>query len=93
VNSELDIPNSVTAPHPSIADTCLFYLLKTGYALRSKMSGCPDPTTGEDLEAVVRFDKFTYWNHDHQPKESDDMPQMMEWLAMSKVLHSTKPSA
>lgn len=66
------------------------FRLYAGYAIRSQTSDFPDPDRGEDLQAVRHFNSFTYWNHDNTPKSSDEIPQLMEWLEVSRVLHSTK---
>ena len=49
----------------------------------------PDPSKGEQLEAARRFDSLTYWNHDTAPRSNDEVLQILEWLALSKVLHGT----
>ncbi len=50
-----------------------------------------DAKKGEELEAVRQFSRFTYWNHDTKPSALDEVPQLMEWAAVSGAMHCARP--
>ena len=64
----------------------------SGYFVRNSGSG-KGVDDSEHVEAVRAFQSFTYWNHDLPPSMLDEVPQMMEWMHMADILHSTRPKA
>ena len=64
----------------------------SGYFVRNSGSG-KGVDDSEHVEAVRAFQTFTYWNHDLPPSTLDEVPQMMEWMHMADILHSTRPTA
>ena len=66
--------------------------LLPGFAIRKRPIKRSGAEEGEAYEAVSKFRKLTYWNHDANPSQSDGMPMLMEWLDVASVLHSARPS-
>jgi len=62
-----------------------------GYAIKPVRKGPIDLQKGEELEAVKCFSRLTYWNHDTRPSGLDEMPQLMEWAAVSGIMHGARP--
>uniref|UniRef100_A0A8W8HVV2 Uncharacterized protein n=1 Tax=Magallana gigas TaxID=29159 RepID=A0A8W8HVV2_MAGGI len=49
------------------------------------------PFTEEEERTVTvthTFDKFHYWNLDKKPSADDRFSQMLDWVELSKTLHS-----
>jgi hypothetical protein len=64
-----------------------------GYAIRPVHAGPEGLEGSEELEAVHRFSKVTAWNHDVKAADSDSLPALLEWAAVSSILHAARPTA